>query len=181
MKMKIWKKIVLLPLALLLLVGFVIAIVYPDSIKAAARGALEVVITNWPENQNVNITNTTPVPVSLGSSQPETKVITLWENHLIQSPSYADYYTDWVDVDGYKTASILMRKEGSGNMNFSPEYSIDGIHKYIDDAGGSCVNNELVYECHTFQTNIKAPKMRLMVNFWENSAQNVWIDLYLSK
>ena len=66
------KKILGIILGVLFMVAGGIGVVYaanPDVVTSAAARVTSVFVTNWPENQNVTITNTSPIPVSTSSGQ----------------------------------------------------------------------------------------------------------------
>ena len=62
------KKVILSVVSFVLLAGIGIIAVYPKPVKAAVTKISQVFVTNWPTNQNVTVTNTDPIPVSMNNT-----------------------------------------------------------------------------------------------------------------
>lgn len=168
-------KKILLGLGVFVLVsGLGIGVAYaanPEEIQGAAARLTQVFVTNWPSNQNVTITNPSPIPVSIGSTLPDAQVIHVYGGQVLTAGQFMD--SEYYDIAGYRKVTLMTEGTG-GNYRSHPIFSPDGEREYNMS---TILGNSIV------SYDVMGPKIK--VRIWnENpiySTDNVQVHLYLTK
>jgi len=119
----------------IVIIGFLIVplvvFVIPNKISAEVRArVIEVLVTNFPQLQQVLVTNTEPINVNIvnqGQGLPP-KVVTFWDNECGTTVTYSSV----IETNGYKRLSIH-----APNMSrcWKVQVSLDGVNWLYQDTG----------------------------------------------
>ena len=168
-------------------------------VSAAAEKLIAVVVTNWPDifnvreqnldengnikiheqgTVNVNVTNSTPIPVSgdSGETKSEPKLIPIFENRSM-SPAEI-FQSDFINVEGYKKA-IIYAQRWPNDSSFVEIYGFDSKDTSTKFQGDPRIQLTLVANQFSryAEGDIAGPYMYIAVQ--NNGVEIISVWLYL--
>jgi hypothetical protein len=178
-----------------LLFALVLLFLNSKNVNAAVDNFKEVFVTNWPAVQNVNLVNSSPIPVIVqnfpnsspvpsgtpaptSTPQPTSKVITIYNNFAL-TPN-TEITSAPINIDGYTRMTVFVSKpNGNTSLPMFAEFSADGVNYTGGEPG---IGISLTGGTHTYykSIDIPGPYMKMVLsNFSSSPPPSVTVIVYL--
>ncbi len=135
---------------------------YAKPIKKAAKGIVQVIVTNWPENQNVTVTNSDPIQVEeIGGQTQEV------DYKLVTIGSKGVYVNNKISLGEAQERVLYASYEGKGKMIYATVVGAKGVGIQIETDGEIVAWGDAYDICTIFDAPGVGNGWKCLIKDWE--------------